>query len=320
MKLTSEILTVRLGQPFGISRGVKTTAEVLRVRITDGENTGLGEAVPYARYQDSCEIALSQITTLPHEFTRADLMNLLPAGSARNAVDAALIDLQSKQTGLAAWSVLGLTEPKPVEMCFTISLQETMAMIAEAANNSHLPVLKIKLGGSADKRVILGIAKAAPNSKLIVDVNEGWSLETLQEMIPVLVVAGVQLLEQPLPAHLDSQIASIDCPIPLCADESISPGMKISEVSRAYSFVNLKLDKSGGLTNALTQLDQARQLGFGIMVGCMVGTSLAMAPGFLLAQQADFVDLDGFLYVAEDFQPSMKFQDGMLSAPLGLWG
>lgn len=320
MKLTSEILTVRLSQPFGISRGVKTAAEVLRVRITDGENTGLGEAVPYARYQDSCEIALSQITTLPREFTRANLMNLLPAGSARNAVDAALIDLQSKQNGVAAWELLGLPEPKPVSMCFTISLQKTDAMIAEASANSHLPLLKIKLGGSDDKRVILGIAKAAPSAKLIVDVNEGWSLEDLQDMIPVLVDSGVQLLEQPLPAHLDSQIASIDCPIPLCADESISPGMKISEVSRAYSFVNLKLDKSGGLSNALTQLSEARGLGFGVMVGCMVGTSLAMAPGFLLAQQADFVDLDGFLYVAKDFQPSMKFQDGILSAPLGLWG
>ena len=320
MNILANRLSISLAQPFGISREVKTAAEVLRVQITDGEHTGFGEAVPYARYQDSWEIALSQITTLPHEFTRADLMDLLPAGSARNAVDAALIDLQSKQTGLAAWELLGLSEPKPVSMCYTISLQETDAMITEASANSDLPVLKIKLGGSDDKRTILGIANAAPKSKLIVDVNEGWNISTLKKMIPALVQAGVRLLEQPVPAHLDFQIASTDCPIPLCADESISPGMKISEVSPAYSFVNLKLDKSGGLTNALAQLSEAKDLGFGVMVGCMVGTSLAMAPGFLLAQQADFVDLDGFLYVAEDFQPSMKFQDGILSAPLGLWG
>jgi L-alanine-DL-glutamate epimerase-like enolase superfamily enzyme len=320
MDIFANHLSILLAQPFGISRGVKTTAEVLQVQITDGKHTGLGEAVFYARYQDTPETALSHLATLPSQFTRAELVDHLPAGSARNAVDAALIDLESKQTGLAAWSVLGLPEPKPVEMCLTISLQETNEMIAEAAKNSHLPVLKIKLGGGDDRRVILGIAKAAPGSKLIVDVNEGWSIDGLREMIPALVDSGVQLLEQPLPAHLDSQIASIDCPIPLCADESISPGIKISEVSSAYSFVNLKLDKSGGLTSALVQLAEAKALGFGIMVGCMIGTSLAMAPGFLLAQQADFVDLDGFLYVAKDFQPSMKFQDGMLSAPLGLWG
>jgi L-alanine-DL-glutamate epimerase-like enolase superfamily enzyme len=320
MNIFANYLSVPLKKSFGISRGVKTTAEVLRARITDGDHTGFGEAVPYARYQDSCEIALSQISKLPHEFNRADLLDLLTAGSARNAVDAALIDLRSKQTGLAAWKLLGLPEPIPVPMCFTISLQETNAMIAEASANGHLPVLKIKLGGSDDKRAILGIANAAPTSKLIVDVNEGWGIAAFQEMIPVLAEAGVQLLEQPLPAHLDSQIASVDCPIPLCADESISPGMKISEVSPAYSFVNLKLDKSGGLSNALTQLSEAKDLGLGVMVGCMVGTSLAMAPGFLLAQQADYVDLDGFLHVAEDFRPSMRFQDGLLSSPGGLWG
>ena len=320
MITTTTTTTLRLKHAFGISRGVKTSAEVLRVQISDGNALGIGEAVPYARYGDSSDKALSQVATLPDVFSRHDLIDLLPAGSARNAVDAALLDLEAKLAGRPAWKVLGLAAPQTVPMCYTISLQQTDTMVAEAKRCADLPVLKVKLGGQDDQAAILGIAEAAPDSKIIVDVNEGWDIETLKRMIPFLVEAGVELLEQPVPADQDDQLALLDCPIPLCADESISPGMKISEVAPAYSFVNLKLDKSGGLTHALDELSQARDLGFGIMVGCMVGSSLAMAPGFLLAQQADYVDLDGFLHIAQDTEPGLRFESGLLSAPEGLWG
>ena len=320
MYLSTNLEILRLSRPFGISRGVKTSAEVLRVQISESNALGIGEAVPYARYGDSSDKALSQVATLPDAFSRDDLIELLPAGSARNAVDAALLDLEAKLAGQPAWKVLGLAAPQPVPMCYTISLQQTDTMIAEAKRCADLPVLKVKLGGQDDQAAILGIAEAAPDSKIIVDVNEGWDIETLKRMIPYLVEAGVELLEQPVPADQDDQLALLDCPIPLCADESISPGMKISEVSPAYSFVNLKLDKSGGLTHALDELSQARDLGFGIMVGCMVGSSLAMAPAFLLAQQADYVDLDGFLHIAQDTEPGLRFESGLLSAPEGLWG
>ncbi|MBT5089237.1 MAG: dipeptide epimerase [Micrococcales bacterium] len=320
MKLSAHQDTLQLSQPFGISRGVKTSAEVVRVQISDGSALGLGEAVPYARYGDSSDKALSQIAKLPNDFSRHDLTELLPAGSARNAVDAALLDLESKVAGQPASKVRGLAEPQPVEMCYTISLQQTEKMIAEAQQCADLPVLKVKLGGQDDQAAILGIAEAAPDSKIIVDVNEGWNIDTLKGMIPYLVQAGVELLEQPIPAAQDNQLALLDCPIPLCADEGISPGMEIRDVCPSYSFVNLKLDKSGGLTHALEQLNQARDLGLGVMVGCMVGSSLAMAPGFLLAQQADYVDLDGFLHIAQDTAPALRFESGLLSAPEGLWG
>lgn len=320
MKLSATIESIELNKPFGISRGTKTAAEVLRVRVVDQGVSGFGEAVPYPRYQDTPELAVSQISALDPGLEPSQLLSSLPPGSARNALDAALLDLRAQQSAKPTWQLLGLSEPRPIPMCYTISLKEIDQMVQDAVDHADLPVLKIKLGGKDDQQVIVEIAKAAPKAELLVDVNEGWSLDQLENMIPYLLSADVKLLEQPTPANLDGQLETVKSPIPLCADESISPGMEISQVSPAYSFVNLKLDKSGGLTTALSQLNQARQRGFGVMVGCMVGTSLAMAPAYLLAQQADFVDLDGFLHVAQDHIHPLRFQDGLVSAPPELWG
>lgn len=320
MIIRREIRSFELTKPFGISRGQKTTADVVRVEIHKDGLVGRGEGVPYPRYGDTAEMALKQIESLPQEFERESLKSLLPRGSARNAVDAALWDIETKATGQSVSSILGLDPMASLPMGYTISLASAKDMIADAVEHSQAELIKIKLGSSHDKEALLGIRNAAPNARLIVDVNEGWDLSTFKAMLPVLEEAAVELLEQPLPTEMDEQLEELDCSIPLCADESNYPGRPIEDIARIFSFVNIKLDKSGGLTSALEEVTGARQANLGVMVGCMVSSSLGIAPAFIAAQNADYSDLDGFMTIANDEVPGMVVEDGRLSLPSGLWG
>jgi len=308
-----------LSRPFGISRGQKTVAEVLEVVVHQDNASGRGEGVPYKRYGDSIELALAQIKALPDSFSREDLIELLPAGSARNALDLALWDLERKKSGLSIWSAAEIGTRRPLSLGYTISLSNTVEMIQDAKDHSSSHLMKVKLGGDDDRAAILGIREAAADATLIVDVNEGWDLEQLKSMIPVLLDCGVELLEQPLPAELDYLLEGIEIPIALCADESFYPDCAIGSLSAAFGCVNVKLDKSGGLTKALQDIALARDAGLKVMVGCMVSSSLAIAPAFVAAQLADYWDLDGFLSLGVDRSPAMRVEQGGISLPAGLW-
>lgn len=319
MRVSSYLHSFKLSKPFGISRGEKTHAEVLRVEISEGGYLGRGEGVPYARYGDSSDLALRQIASLPESFDRESLLDLLPPGSARNAVDAALWDLEANQTGKSIAAIAGMAALSPLPMGYTISLASKEAMIADAREHSEQELIKIKLGSEHDREALFGIRSAAPNARLIVDVNEGWNLSTLKMMLPVLEEVGVELLEQPMSAESDFQLGEITTAIPICADESNHPGRDIADLASNYSFVNVKLDKAGGLTAAIEQIERAREVGIGVMVGCMVSSSLGIAPAFIAAQLADYSDLDGFLTIEDDEQPRMLVSSGKLSLPTGLW-
>lgn len=320
MKIKAEAHSLKLTKPFGISRGQKSSADVVRVEIQENGLVGRGEGVPYPRYGDTAEIALAQIESLPKYLERESLRDLLPRGSARNAVDAAFWDIEARASGQSVGSMLGLDPMASLPMGYTISLASAQQMIADALGHSQADLIKIKLGSSHDKEALLGIRKAAPNARLIVDVNEGWDLSAFKAMLPVLEETAIELLEQPLPAEMDEQLQEVDCSIPLCADESNYPGRPIEEVAEVFSFVNIKLDKSGGLTSALKEVRAAREANLGVMVGCMVSSSLGIAPAFIAAQHADYSDLDGFLTIANDEVPGMVVEDGRLSLPSGLWG
>lgn len=320
MKVRAIAKSMRLIKPFGISRGTKTSAEVIQTSITRDGVTGFGEAVPYSRYGQTTAASIAQISSLPAQFNRQDLLGLLPAGAARNALDAALWDLESKEAGVPVWKLAGFQRPVPQAMGYTVSLRDIAEMTSDAKEHANVSLIKVKLGGSDDAKVVAEIRQAAPNARLIVDVNEGWDISLFEKMIPVLVATQVELVEQPLPSNQDDQLARLACPIPLCADESFQPGAELESLDQSYSFVNIKLDKSGGLTSALADLNAARARGLGVMVGCMVSSSLAIAPAFLLAQQADYSDLDGFLSLANDHENPMRVQDGFLNSPEELWG
>jgi len=320
MKVKAKQESLRLLKPFGISRGTKLSAEVIRVSISKDGLTGFGEAVPYPRYGETTANSICQIINLPSEFDRKDLIQLLPAGASRNAVDAALWDLESKEAGIPVWTLAGFEKPVPLAMGYTVSLKDADEMTSDAEAHSEAPLLKIKLGGGDDAQIVSRIRQAAPMARLIVDANEGWGVSQFERMIPFLVEARVELVEQPLPSSQDHMLAGLGCPIPLCADESYEPGSSLNQLSDAYSVVNLKLDKSGGLTSAIKELKRAGELGIGVMVGCMVGSSLSMAPAFLLAQRAKYSDLVGFLNIESDPQHPVLQVRGMVVAPEALWG
>ena len=309
-----------LASPFGISRGAKSTAKIFEVSVTEGEITGLGEGVPYSRYGDSVELALAQLATLPPDFDPHNLEQHLPAGSARNALDLAVLDGTAKFEKRPIWEILDLPEPKPLAFGATVSLKSTSEMIADAKSKSKESILKIKLGGDEDMNAMKGIRDAAPDSKLLIDVNEGWDFRELFEYLPTLIDLGVELIEQPLKSEFDQQLEDIDSPIPICADESLSPETDLESLIGRFDVINFKLDKSGGLTTMVKQVGLARELGFGVMVGCMVSSSLAIAPAFYAAQLADFVDLDGFVHLANDRQESMQVVDGFINADKTSWG
>ena len=311
----------RLAQTFTISRGSKTEARVLTVRISRAGQTGWGECVPYARYGETLDSVRDQIDALPADVTRADLQTILPPGAARNAVDCALWDLEAKLAGQRVWDLAGLPRPTALDTAYTLSLASPDEMRAAAALNAHRPILKIKLGTPDDMPRLEAVRAGAPRAKLIIDANEGWSAEVYTDLAPHLLGLGVALVEQPLPAGQDDMLAEIARPIPVCADESCFDRASLAGLRGKYDVVNLKLDKTGGLTEGLLTRDLARQMGFRVMVGCMLGSSLAMAPAVLLAQGADWTDLDGPLLLAEDRPHPLWYDaEGVHPSDANLWG
>lgn len=319
IKVTRNVF--RLAQVFTISRGSRTEAQVLTVHVSDGAAQGWGECVPYARYGETLDSVTDEIEELPETFDRADLAQLLPAGAARNAVDCALWDLEAKRAGQRVWSLAGLATPGPHITAYTLSLDSPEAMQAQAALNAHRPLLKIKLGTPDDMPRLEAVRAGAPDARIIVDANEGWSVDIYADLAPHLVRLGVDLVEQPLPAGEDDALIGLDRPVPVCADESCHDRASLPALRGKYDMVNIKLDKTGGLTEALALRSAAIAQGYGIMVGCMVGSSLAMAPAVLLAQGAAVVDLDGPLLLAEDRDTPLTFDAAGVHPPdAALWG
>jgi L-alanine-DL-glutamate epimerase-like enolase superfamily enzyme len=321
MKLRVEAEAFPLRRAFKISRGSRTEARVLTVTVEAAGARGRGECVPYARYGESLESVAAQIAGLPAELDRAALQRLLPPGAARNAVDCALWDLEAKQSGRAVWQLAGLPRPQPEITAFTLSLDTPEAMWAEAAQHAHRPLLKVKLGHEGDMARLEAVRRGAPRARLIVDANEGWTAEAYAELAPALVRLGVETVEQPLPAGEDDALAEMARPLPVCADESCHDRASLAALAGKYDMVNVKLDKSGGLTEALALRDAARAKGFAVMVGCMVGTSLAMAPAVVVAQGAAVTDLDGPLLLAADREHPLVYDErGVHPAAPELWG
>lgn len=313
--------TFRLAQVFTISRGSRSEAKVLTVRITEGGLTGWGECVPYARYDETLDSVTAQIERLPARFDRRDLQGLLPAGAARNAVDCALWDLEAKRSGKRVWDLAGLSAPEPEITAYTLSLDTPEKMQAEAAKHAHRPLLKIKLGTPDDMPRVEAVRAGAPRARIIVDANEGWSAEVYADLAPHLVRLGVSLVEQPLPAGQDEALRGIDRPLPVCADESCHDRNSLTGLAGKYDVVNIKLDKTGGLTEALALREAALAQGYKVMVGCMIGSSLAMAPAVLVAQGAMVTDLDGPLLLAEDRDNALTFDEAGVHPPeAALWG
>ncbi len=313
--------TFRLAQVFTISRGSRTEARVITAGITRGGVTGWGECVPYARYGETVESVAAQIAGLPADIDRIALQSALPAGAARNAVDCALWDLQAKIAGTRVWELLGLPAPQPVVTAYTLSLDTPDAMREAARTHAHRPILKIKLGTPDDMPRLEAVRQGAPNAKILIDANEGWTAGIYADLAPHLIRLGVALVEQPLPAGQDDMLAEIARPLPVAADEACHDRSSLAKLRGKYDVVNIKLDKTGGLTEALALREQAIAQGFGIMVGCMVGSSLAIAPATILAQGAAHVDLDAPLLLAED-RPHPMFYDasGVHAPPRDLWG
>ncbi|NIY95762.1 dipeptide epimerase [Salipiger sp. HF18] len=313
--------TFRLAQVFTISRGSRTEAKVLTVKVTRNGVTGWGECVPYARYDETLESVEAEIMGLPADVNREALQGLLPAGAARNAVDCALWDLEAKASGKRVWEMLGMPAPGPEITAYTLSLDTPDNMRAQAEKNAFRPLLKIKLGTPDDMPRLEAVRAGAPNATIIVDANEGWSAEVYADLAPHLVRLGVALVEQPLPAGDDDALIGMDRPVPVCADESAHDRASLPRLKGKYDIVNIKLDKTGGLTEALALREAAQAEGYGIFVGCMVGSSLAMAPAVLLAQGAAFTDLDGPLLLGEDRATPLRFDDaGVHPSSPELWG
>jgi L-alanine-DL-glutamate epimerase-like enolase superfamily enzyme len=311
----------KLAQVFTIARGSRTEAQVLTVKLNDGQHVGWGECLPYARYGESLQSVTDEITGLPDAFSRFDLYDLLPAGAARNAVDCALWDLEAKRAGNPVWELAGLEAPGPEITAYTLSLDTPEAMKAQAALHAFRPLLKIKLGTPDDMPRLEAVRAGAPKSKIIVDANEGWSAEVYADLAPHLVRLGVELVEQPLPAGEDHALLGMQRPVPVCADESCHDRSSLADLKGKYDVVNIKLDKTGGLTEALALRDAAIAQGYEVMVGCMVGSSLAMAPATLVAQGASVVDLDGPLLLAEDRDEPLIFDNAGVHPPSAiLWG
>jgi len=311
----------RLAQAFTISRGSRTEARVLTVGVSRGGVTGRGECVPYARYGETPDSVAAQIASLPDGITRAALQEALPPGAARNAVDCALWDLEARTTGRRAWELAGLSRPGPEITAYTLSLDTPEAMEAQARKHAHRPLLKIKLGTPDDMPRLEAVRRGASRARIIVDANEGWSAEVYSDLAPHLIRLGVELVEQPLQAGEDGMLGEIARPLPVCADESCHDRASLPGLRGKYDMVNIKLDKTGGLTEALALRDAARAEGYKVMVGCMVGTSLAMAPAILVAQGAEVTDLDGPLLLAEDRDPPLTYDAaGVHPADSALWG
>ena len=325
MKLTVRDERWPIAGRFVIARGAKTEAHVVVVELTHGEACGRGECVPNARYGESVDRVIREIASVREPVEggcgRGALQALLPAGAARNALDCALWDLQAKTKGMPAFRSAGLQRLDPVKTAYTISLGSPDEMAEAARTAARRPLLKLKIGGADDLDRVEAVRGAAPKARLIVDANEGLEFDALRRLAPELARLGVMLMEQPLKVGEDAQLEGWDSPVPLCADESLHTRAELADCGRRYRSVNIKLDKTGGLTEALALKREARALGLEIMAGCMVGTSLAMAPAMLVAQGAEVVDLDGPLLLARDREPGLTFVGSMIEPPpASLWG
>ena len=321
MKITAQRETFRLAETFSISRGSKTEAEVITVTLEAGGVAGRGECVPYGRYGESLDSVRAEIEGYSGPMTHEAFAAHLPAGAARNALDAALWDWRAKRAGCRIWTLAGLEPPRPLITAFTITLNSPERMRAAAARHAERPILKIKLGTPGDMPRLEAVRAGAPAARIIVDANEGWDAEIYRDLAPHLRRLGVEMVEQPLPAGADAALSEMPRPVPVCADESCHTREDLAGLTGRYDLVNVKLDKAGGLTEALALCDAARQQGFGVMVGCMVGSSLAMAPAVLAAQAAAVTDLDGPLLLAEDRAVPLRYDaQGVHPPEAALWG
>jgi L-alanine-DL-glutamate epimerase-like enolase superfamily enzyme len=323
LSVATEIWPIEGG--FTISRGSRTEQPVVVARLEQDGVTGRGECVPYPRYGESIENVTAAIEAarpaIEAGVTRQGLLGAMKAGAARNAVDGALWDLEAKRGGKPAWQLAGMAEPKPLVTCFTLSLGTPESMHAKAREAADRPLLKIKLGGDGDLERMVAVREGAPKARLVADANEAWTREMLERFPPELAKLGVEMIEQPLKAGSDDWPTDLPRPVPLCADESCHGIDHLDRLAGRYDLVNVKLDKTGGLTAALDLVLAARAKGFGVMLGCMVGTSLGMAPAFLAAQLARYVDLDGPLILSRDRVPGIRFEGSLMHPPpRELWG
>lgn len=313
-----------LKQPFVIARGAKSEAEVLVVTISDGTNTGRGESVPYPRYRDDMEGAQKAASTFKSGTIAALTAYItgLPAGAARNALDCALWDYRAKKSGTRAAKTAGVDVSAPVATAYTISLADPDKMAGDAGRATAMPLLKLKLcGDDVDADRMRAVRAARPDARLIADANESWPVQSVEALLAIAAELNFEMVEQPLPADSDAALASLVRPIPVCADESCHTARDVARLTGLYDAVNIKLDKTGGLTAAFELLNDAREAQFKIMIGSMVATSLAAAPALLLAPGADWVDLDGPLLLARDRDPGLHIENGMISpADPSLWG
>jgi L-Ala-D/L-Glu epimerase len=310
-----------LTEAFVISRSAKTEAHVVIATIDAEGIKGRGECVPYARYGETVDTVLATIRAWSPTLDRQALQSALPHGAARNALDCALWDWQAKRTGTTAARLAGVGALEPVQTCYTLSLGEPAAMAAKARSVRQLSFLKLKLGGQGDGERMRAVRQARPDARLVADANEAWTPDMLEPLLAVAKETGLELVEQPLPATNDAALQGVAHLVPICADESVHSTRDLKALCGRYDAVNIKLDKAGGLTEALHMADEASTLGLKIMCGCMVATSLAMAPAMILAQTAEWVDLDGPLLLARDRPSGLHFRDGLITPPArALWG
>jgi L-alanine-DL-glutamate epimerase-like enolase superfamily enzyme len=321
MNIKTKVDVFPLKKLFTISRGSRTEAEVVSVKVSKDGFTGYGECVPYKRYNETVKSVIDQITNLNQVNNRYDLEQNLPPGAARNALDCAFWDLEAKLNNTSVADLINLSISSVITS-FTLSLDTSEKMGQEAQLNSHLPILKIKLGGgNEDLERIKSVRKFAPQSDIIVDANEGWSLDEYNYLMPHFVEAKIKMIEQPFPSQYDGELKNINRPIPICADESCHDTSSLEKCIGKYDVINIKLDKTGGLTEALKLKKNAELRNFDIMVGCMVGSSLAMAPAIYVAQNVKWVDLDGPLLLSDDRKNPLKYSNSKIHPPLkDLWG
>ena len=323
LAIADDAFAIRGG--FAISRGRRTHAHVVTVTLEEDGHAGRGECTPYARYGESLEGVIAAIEAIRPALeagaTRADVQALLPAGAARNAVDCALWDLEARASGHRVHQLLGLPAPGPLVTAYTLSLDTPEAMARAAYEHRDRPLLTIKLGGEGDPERLRAVMGHCGTARVIADANEAWSPDRLWDWLELAAGLGVAMVEQPLPADLDAVLADRARPLPVCADESAHDRASLPRLAGRYDLVNIKLDKTGGLTEALAFEAEARAAGFGIFVGCMMGSSLAMAPAFLLGAGADYVDLDAPLLLSEDREPRLAFTGSVIEPPgADLWG
>lgn len=325
MKMNLNLETWKIKGRFSISRFSISQSNVLTVELRDDGLIGRGECEPHEFDAEIAQDVFDSIeknrAVIEAGISRQELGDLLPAGPARNAIDCALWDLEAKRIGKRAWEIAGVTLNSPLTTAYTISLSNPREMALHASNNCKRPLLKLKLGKKESLAIVNAVCQAAPEARLIVDVNEAWNIDDLNRLADPLSELGVELIEQPLPAEEDKQLSKYLGPVPLCADESCLDTNSLSTLTDIYSYVNIKLDKTGGLSEALRLVEAAKNNGFGIMVGCMNGTSLAMAPAMVIGAMADYCDLDGPLLLEQDRIPGLFYENSLIHVPTtDVWG